>query len=92
MKQQIQRENEQDEPEALNETQSSPEEDYEFLKTTAVSDEILAEFRAKLLNTIVYRTNLLYDKMIDLKIQFPFFWAQPKLVFYLSIFNTLYIF
>lgn len=74
----------------IEENMSTPEQDYDFLRTEALSNDNFAEFQQKLLTTIDHRMKLLYDKMIDVKLMLPFFFVRPELVF--SIYESIKIF
>lgn len=57
-----------------------------YLKALVVNDQNMDEIKQQLINTQAYRSKLMRDVDTDIKEEFPFFFADPKLV------NTSHVF
>lgn len=64
----------------MNNSEESARNDVEFLKSVIVNDRNLESIKAKLISTSEYRSKMLEDKEIDLRIEFPYFFISPNLV------------
>lgn len=67
----------------LAETQISPENDLEFLKTCVVKNADRNAIIIKLKSTQKLRERMMRDENVDLRESFPFFFADPSLVLFL---------
>lgn len=67
-------------PQALEYTIDEAKVDYDYLKTSIVTSENIDIIKAKLVLTHEYRMGLLYNKAIDLRENFPYFFVFPDLV------------
>lgn len=65
-------------------------EDYEFLKSAIIDQTDLEILKQKLDSTRSFRANMLQDKNIDLRENFPFFFSHPSLVSFRHIYVSLF--
>lgn len=65
-------------------------EDFEFLKSVIIDQTDVEILKQKLGSTRSFRANMLQDKNIDLRENFPFFFSHPNLVSFRHI--LVYIF
>lgn len=64
------------------------------MKSIVVNDRNIDLIKSKLVLTVEYRTQLLKDKEVNLKEEFPYFFVSPCLVCYINMvyYNKLTIF
>lgn len=68
---------------------STPEEDLQFLKTCVIKNVDEHEIIRKLKSTQTLRHQMMQDQNVDIRTSFPFFFASPQLVRFLTF---IYIF
>lgn len=59
---------------------STPEDNFQFLKTCVVKNTARSEIIRKLISTQTLRHETMQDPNVDLRTAFPFFFADPILV------------
>lgn len=65
-------------------------ENFEFLKSAIIDQTDLEILKQKLNSTRSFRANMLQDKNIDLRENFPFFFSHPSLVSFHHIYDSLF--
>lgn len=68
----------------LSDIQISPENDLQFLKNCVLKNVNRNVLLSKLKSTQKHRETLMLDENLDLRTSFPFFFAEPHLVFILN--------
>lgn len=66
----------------LAQLQLSPEDDLQFLKSCVVKNTDQNVLISKLKSTQKLRENMMRDANVDLRVSFPFFFAEPHLVLF----------
>lgn len=65
---------------ALKDIDSQAQEDCQILKGLVVNSQNLDEIKLKLTKTIQYRSRIVKDQNLDLRVEFPYFFTHPSLV------------